>query len=123
MRTYLVALLLLVACKSAEDYKNEQHDKEPPPAEKAAPPLPPPPKKALTPDQLGTCTLEVSGGVTGKQTSKGGREATNVSYWYSPEERKAMMGIDGFVVRCEGDQVRFAITPAGGGSLSCCSFL
>src|SRR5215216_5769981 len=104
MRIYLVGLLLCVswaACKSSDDYKKEQ---PPPPPEKAPPPLPsqPAPKKALTADELGTCTLEVSGAATGKQTTKGGREATNVSYWLSEDERKNMMGIDGFVVNCHG---------------------
>ena len=49
-----------------------------------------------------------------EQTSPGGKEATNVAYWYSPDERKNMMGVDGYVVNCKGDKFRFSLLPGGG---------
>lgn len=77
-------------------------------------PPPPPKKKELTPEELGTCTLEASGAMKFTQTSPGGRTATNVSYWYSAEERNKMMGVDGFAVHCHGADAKFSILPGGG---------
>jgi hypothetical protein len=107
-----IALLMLAACgPEKEDYRKvKPEDLAPPPSEKK---LAPPPKVAM-PSDLGKCELELSGAVTGKQTSKGGRDATNVSYWFTEEERRNMMGVDGFVINCHGDTVRFSIIPAGG---------
>jgi hypothetical protein len=112
--------LLLIACtlgcgKPDEDYKKQ---KPPEPeatnsaaATKEAPPAPA--KKALTEAELGTCELEATGAMTFKQTSPGGRPATNVSYWMSEAER-GNMNIDGFVVNCQGKDARFSILPGGG---------
>ena len=103
----------LVACgPEKEDYTKQKPEQEA--ARNEAPPPPPKPKKAAPPTDLGTCNLEVTGGITASQTSPGGKDATNVAYWYSPEERKNMMGVDGYVVNCKGDKFRFSLLPGGG---------
>src|SRR5690606_83888 len=80
---------------------------------KPAPP-PPPKKRELTPEELGSCTLKLTGAMKKEQTSPGGRTATNVSYWYSEAEKSNMMGVDGFVVNCHGPDIKFSILPGGG---------
>lgn len=108
----ITTTLLLAGCPEKEDYRK-------PEAEQAANapaadlPPPPPPKKG-PPADLGTCNLTVSGGMTAEQVTPGGKNATNVSYWYTPEERKNMMGVDGYVVNCNGDKFRFSFLPGGG---------
>jgi hypothetical protein len=114
-----LALLIpfaLAACpKSREDYK-DQKPPEPEPAAKReeAPPPPKPVKKALTPEEMGKCTLKATGSVEAEVTSQGGRQATNVSYWFTEAERNSMMGVDGFAVNCSGPDLKFAIVPGGG---------
>ncbi len=115
MRTLLIAssTLLIAGCpETKEDYKKQK------PEEVAAanrePPPPPKPKKNPPPADLGSCNLSVSGGITAEQTTPGGKEATNVAYWYTAEERKNMMGVDGYVVNCKGDKFRFSLLPGGG---------
>ena len=61
-----------------------------------------------------TCHITASGAVTADQTTKGGKDATNVSYWYSAEEQKTMMGVDGFVINCKGADIKFSLVPGGG---------
>lgn len=114
MTRIAAALLLLCAC-SKEDYKNQKPPEEEAPAAAAEKkPAPPPPKKALTPEELGSCTLKATGAVTAEQTSPGGKPATNVSYWFTEAERNSMMGVDGFVVNCHGPDIKFSILPGGG---------
>jgi hypothetical protein len=115
MKQLALLVCALVACKADEDYKKQKPPEAPEPsaAQKEAPP-PPPPKKALTDEELGKCELEVSGAMTVKQTSPGGRAATNISYWFTEAESKNMMGVDGFVVNCHGKDVKFSILPGGG---------
>jgi len=111
MRNAWVVVVVLVGCgPEKEDYK-----KQPPPAEVEKPKeMPPPPKKIEMPKDLGKCSLTASGAVTEQQETPGGRPATNVSYWLTEEERKNMMGVDGFVVNCQGEKIRFQIVPGGG---------
>ena len=71
-------------------------------------------KKVLTTAELGTCHLTASGAVAADQTTPGGKTATNISYWYSAEEQKTMMGVDGFVINCNGPDIRFSLVPGGG---------
>jgi len=112
----LVLMLALVAAcdtPAKEDYKKQAPAaEETKPAEKKSPP--PPPKKQLTQAELGTCHLTASGAVSADQTTPGGRTATNISYWYSAEEQKSMMGVDGFVINCNGPDIRFSMVPGGG---------
>ncbi len=110
---HVALLLLVVACNTPA---KEDYTKEAPPEEsQAAKPTPPPPKKKmLTEAELGNCHLTASGAVTADQTTPGGRAATNVSYWYKPEEQKSMMGVDGFVVNCVGPDIKFQLVPGGG---------
>jgi hypothetical protein len=111
MRILALAFVLLAgSCKE---------DAPPPPApeperEPAPAPKPPPPKPKPTNVDLGTCHLKASGAVAVEQTTKGGRAATNVSYWLSSEDQKKMAGVDGFVVNCIGPDMRFQIVPGGG---------
>lgn len=109
-----VIVLLLAACKSEEDYKQQKPPEEEPAPVAAERKPPPPPKKELTPEELGKCTLHLSGAMKKEQTSQGGRSATNVSYWFSEAERSNMMGVDGFVVNCHGPDIKFSIVPGGG---------
>ncbi len=109
--------LLLLAPASCKEYDRD-FDKEapPPPArEPAAQPPPPkaPPKKALKPEELGTCKLTASGAVTKEQSTFGGKNATNVTYWMTEDERRNLMGTDGFVVNCHGPDIRFSLVPSG----------
>ncbi|HUS30862.1 MAG TPA: hypothetical protein VMZ53_20265, partial [Kofleriaceae bacterium] len=83
------------------------------PAVSETKPPPPPPKKALTPEEMGKCELKVSGAVTAEQTTFGGRPATNVTYWMTEEEKKNLMGVDGFAVNCSGKDIKFSMTPIG----------
>jgi len=119
MRTFVVVSLALLsaACgPEKEDYTKQQPDKEATPTRTSSDTPPPPPKKkkAAPPADLGKCTIEVSGGITGSQTTPGGKEATNVAYWYTESERKNMMGVDGYVINCKGDQFKFSLMPGGG---------
>lgn len=113
MRKLVAILLVLSGCPEAkEDYTKE---KAPAEVDRASVPVKPPPKKKVGPPaDLGKCTLTVSGGITAEQTAVGGKAATNVSYWYAPEERRNMMGVDGYVVSCSGEKFRFQILPGGG---------
>lgn len=107
--------LLLTGCpEKKEDYKQAAPAEEVAAAPDKAPEPPPPPKKKGPPDDLGKCTIEVTGAMKAQQTSAGGQKATNVSYWYTPEERQNMMGVDGYVVNCNGDQFRFSLLPGWG---------
>jgi hypothetical protein len=114
MTKLAVILLVLGACKPERKQQHIEPDPEPAPEVAEAKPPPPPPKKVLTEEELGTCELEVTGAKQIKQTSPGGRAATNVSYWFSEAERSNMMGVDGFVVNCHGKDVKFSILPGGG---------
>lgn len=119
MRTALAASLLVsltfVGCANVdEDYKKEKPKDEVKPSENQPPPPPPKAKKAPPPKDLGTCTISVTGDMTAEQTTPGGKDATNVAYWYSESERKNMMGVDGYVVNCKGDKLRFSLLPGGG---------
>lgn len=115
MTKLAVVVLLLAACKSSEeDYKKQKPPEPEQAGAPAEPPPPPPKKKVLTPEELGKCTLNLSGAMKKEQTSQGGINATNVSYWLSEEEQSKMAGVDGFVVRCEGPDIKFAILPGGG---------
>ncbi|MGE0870102.1 MAG: hypothetical protein AB7P03_16175 [Kofleriaceae bacterium] len=122
MRIYLGMILLFSACSSHDDIKKQAEEeaaRESPreeatkPTESAKPP-PPPPKKLKTPEELGKCELQVTGGVTAEITQVGGKEAVNVAYWLTPEERKNMMGVDGFVINCISPGARVSILPSGG---------
>ena len=113
MRKLVAIVLVLSGCPE----KKEDYTKDKPQAEvdrASAPPRPVPKKKAQPPADLGKCTLTVAGGMTAEQTAPGGKAATNVSYWYTPEERKNMMGVDGYVISCSGDKFRFQLLPGGG---------
>ena len=111
---FAIALVLVAACGTPEkeDYKKEKPVEEtaPPPTVKEKSAV----RKTLTADELGTCHITASGAVTADQTSKGGKDATNISYWYTAEEQKSMMGVDGFVINCKGDAVKFSLVPGGG---------
>lgn len=114
-----LALLALVGCaEDKEDYTKGMTTSASSTASSARadqpPPPPTPPKKKGPPADLGSCTLKVEGGIKAEQTSPGGIKATNVAYWYPPEERKNMMGVDGYAVNCTGDQFRFSLLPGGG---------
>ena len=118
MTKLVVLVTLLASCSksfepTAEDKAEEkkmQEAKTAPPPEKAAPVV----KKQEMPADLGTCHLTASGAVTADLTTKGGKTATNISYWFDEKERKNMMGVDGFVVNCNGDAMRFSMIPGGG---------
>ena len=115
MRPLLIATLplLIAGCPEKKEDYSKQKPEEVAAAQREN--LPPPkPKKNPPPADLGTCKITVSGGMTAEQTSPGGKDATNISYWYSAEERKNMMGVDGYVVNCKGDQFRFSLLPGGG---------
>jgi len=112
MRKLVALLLLLSGCpEKKEDYESQKPVAE---VDRAKAPPPPVKKRAAPPADLGKCTLTVSGGITAEQTAVGGKAATNVAYWYKPEERKNMMGVDGYVVSCSGDKFRFQLLPGGG---------
>ncbi|MDX2089891.1 MAG: hypothetical protein SFX73_18695 [Kofleriaceae bacterium] len=111
----LVALVLLAGCPKKDDYtKGEPAVENEPAAKPAADRPPPPPPKKGPPADLGKCDLKLEGGMSGEQSSPGGRSAANVAYWYLPEERKNMMGVDGYVVNCHGDKLKFTLLPSGG---------
>jgi len=110
----LVVLTFVLAACSKEDYKNQ---KPPEPEQKEVPAAKKPPaepQKELKPEELGSCELKATGAVKVDQTSYGGRAATNVSYWLSPEEQGTMSNIQGFAVTCAGPDIKFAILPGGG---------
>lgn len=107
----LALALLVVGCGP----EKEDFTKQAPVAEPERPKdMPAPPKKIEVPTDLGKCTLTASGAVTAEQETPGGRPATNVSYWLTEDERKNMMGVDGFVITCQGEKIRFQIVPGGG---------
>src|SRR3954463_8003684 len=109
MTKLALAALLVVACgKPDEDYKKQKPPEEEKPAEPAVRTPPPPPKKELKPEEMGKCELHATGAVKADQTSMGGRPATNISYWFTDEEKKNMMGVDGFVVNCHGPDIKFS---------------
>jgi hypothetical protein len=106
-----VVIVLTAGCgPEKEDYKKQAPVAEPERPKEMAPP----PKKIEVPKDLGKCTLTASGAVTAEQETPGGRPATNVSYWLTEDERKNMMGVDGFVITCQGEKIRFQIVPGGG---------
>lgn len=117
MKHLLLVIAVLAACDTPpkEDFAKEAAKEE-----ANAPPPPPPTKpkevarKAKTPDELGTCHLTATGAVSADQTTKGGKDATNISYWYTEAEQKTMMGVDGFVVNCKGPDIKFSMVPGGG---------
>jgi hypothetical protein len=113
MRKLLAVLILLSGCPEAkEDYTKDKPQEE---VDRArTPPPPPPKKKAKPPEDLGSCNLTVTGQMQAEQTVKGGKQATNISYWYTEAERKNMMGVDGYVISCSGEKFRFQILPGGG---------
>ena len=112
MRKLVAIALVLSGCpEKKEDYTKEKPQAE---VDRANAPVKPPPKKKMGPPaDLGKCTLTVSGGITAEQTALGGKAATNVSYWYTPEESRAMSGVDGYLVSCSGDKFRFQLLPSG----------
>jgi len=111
MRKTLAVVVLLTACgPEKEDYTKQKA----PEVTERPKEMAPPPKKIEVPKDLGKCNLTVSGAVTAEQETPGGRPATNVSYWLTEEERKNMMGVDGFVINCNGEKIKFQIVPGGG---------
>lgn len=106
----LVAFVLVGCGPEKEDYTKQA----PPPEVERPKEMAPPPKKVEVPTDLGKCNLTASGAVTAEQETPGGKPATNVSYWLGEEERKNMMGVDGFVINCQGEKIRFQIVPGGG---------
>ena len=117
-----LALLLLAptACKEYDkskdpEFKASETPSARKPSDEPAPTPKPMPvqKKPLTPEELGTCKLTASGAVTKEQTTHGGRGATNVTYWLKEDERKALMGTDGFAVNCQGPDIKFSLVPSG----------
>ena len=114
MTKLAVVVLLLAACKSEEDYKKQKppEPEEVTPAEKKAPA--PPPRKELKPEEMGKCTLKLTGAMKKEQETMGGNKAVNVSYWLTEAEQKNMMGVDGFAVNCHGPEMKFSILPGGG---------
>ena len=116
MTKLAVIVLLLASCKSEEDYKKQKPPEEAEPTAAETKPAPPPPekKKELKPEEMGTCTLKLTGAMTKEQTSMGGRQSTNVSYWFTEAEKNNMMGVDGFAVNCHGPDLKFSILPGGG---------
>ncbi len=115
MRHFVItaSVLALAGCpEKKEDYEKQRPEEVAAAAKREAPP--PRPKKNPPPADLGTCKITVSGGITAEQTTPGGKDATNVAYWYTADERKNMMGVDGYVVNCKGDKFRFSLLPGGG---------
>jgi hypothetical protein len=119
MRIPTAALaLLLLAPASCKKYEKDYEDKALTPASEPATkvetkPMPAPPKKTLKPEELGTCKLTASGGISKEQSTFGGRAATNVTYWMKEDERKNLMGTDGFAVNCHGPDIKFSLIPSG----------
>lgn len=110
-KAFALAVVILAGCGP----EKEDFTKEKPPAETERPKeMAPPPKKIEVPTDLGKCNLTATGAVTAEQETPGGRTATNVSYWLTEEERRNMMGVDGFVITCQGEKIRFQIVPGGG---------
>ncbi|MBA3451929.1 MAG: hypothetical protein H0T42_02390, partial [Deltaproteobacteria bacterium] len=115
MRNFFIAVsvLVLAGCpEKKQDYEQQKPEEVAAAKREAAPP--PKPKRNPPPADLGSCKLTVTGGITAEQTSPGGKDATNVAYWYTADERKNMMGVDGYMVSCKGDQFRFSLLPGGG---------
>lgn len=125
MRLPTAAALLLLSPAACKQYDPKSDDpgaapaREPAAAAGAEAPAPPPPsakpmpakKRALAPEELGSCKLTATGAVTKEQTTPGGRSATNVSYWLKDEDKKNMMGGDGFAVNCHGPDIKFSLIP------------
>ncbi|MEJ7603215.1 MAG: hypothetical protein WKG01_35335 [Kofleriaceae bacterium] len=105
MHKLLVGSLFLVACGKSEQSRSEP--KVEPKAEVREEPPPPPPKPE-GPAIADECKLTSA---KFEQTSKGGRNAVNVSYWYKEADRNKMMGLEGFAVHCQGSDMRFSIVP------------
>ncbi len=117
--TKLALTLWVLAAACSKKYEPSAEDKKLEAEQAAAskrdtPAAPAKKKKAGPPADLGSCKLEVTGALTAEQTSPGGKDATNVAYWYTADERKNMMGVDGYVVNCKGDKFRFSLLPGGG---------
>jgi hypothetical protein len=115
-----LALLLLApaSCKKYDKDRDDPGVPDPAPSASAASeakpaPPPPAPKKALTPEELGTCKLTATGALKKEQTTQGGRNATNVTYWMKEDERKSLMGTDGYAVNCHGPDIKFSLIPSG----------
>ncbi len=110
-----ISLISFAGCPEKEDYRKQRPADEPmATGGDTKPPPPPPPKKKGPPADLGSCAIDVSGGITTKIEGKGGTAATNVSWWLSEDERKNMMGVDGYAVNCVGSGARFSLVPGGG---------
>src|SRR3569832_2022984 len=113
MRLGFWLLVTVAACSTPE---KEDYTKDKP----VEAPAPPPTttkaavKKAHTPEELGTCHMNATGAVTAELTSQGGKNATNVSYWYTADEQKLMAGVDGFEIDCKGADFEFKVVPGGG---------
>ena len=114
--------LILLAPAACKKYDREADDPGAAPAAASAaaeaPPVPTKPmpsekKKAPTPQELGSCKLSSTGAITKEQTTPGGRNATNVSYWMKDEDKKNMMGGEGFAVNCHGPDIKFSLIPGG----------
>jgi hypothetical protein len=111
-------LLAPASCKKYDKERDDPGVADPAPSAPAAaeskPAAPPPaPKKVLKPEELGTCKLTATGALKKEQTTQGGRAATNVTYWMKEDERKSMMGTDGFAVNCHGPDIKFSLIPSG----------
>jgi hypothetical protein len=111
----VTALLLLAPACNKRPVEDDKDLPPEPASSTAPPPVKPMPakKKVLKPEELGTCKLTATGAVKKEQTTPGGRAATNVTYWMTPDERKNLMGSDGFAVSCSGPEIRFAMIPSG----------
>ncbi|GEM_PF-2892270 len=113
--TTVSALVFFVACgPEKEDYTKQKPETEATRSASDTPPPPPKKKKNPPPADLGKCDIEVTGQITASQSSPGGKDATNVAYWYNADERKNMMGVDGYVVTCKGEKFNFKLLPGGG---------
>src|SRR3569833_948401 len=113
MRLGFCLLVTVAACCSPEkeDYTKDKPVEAPVPSSSSSLVAV---KKAHTPEELGTCHMNATGAVTAELTSQGGKNATNVSYWYTADEQKLMAGVDGFVIDCKGADFEFKVVPGGG---------
>lgn len=63
-----------------------------------------------------SCTLTVSGAVTGEDTGRGGRMAISTSHWFAPGDRAgATLFADrsGAIINCNGTRLRVSIDLSG----------